>query len=115
MSSPYRRAALESSLDGSAMCGAPRSWTHTSRSGQRRTSVPAPPAWSRWMWVIASARGRSPVQRLEHGVDRGRRAGIDEHAVDQPGADHVLVSLVERIDETHGHLPYGAMSDHRLP
>src|SRR6188472_534722 len=32
-------------------CGAPRSCTHTSTSGQRRTSAPVAPAWSRWMCV----------------------------------------------------------------
>src|SRR4051812_21693726 len=33
------------------MWRAPRSWTHTSTSGQRCASAPAAPAWSRWMWV----------------------------------------------------------------
>src|SRR4051794_9214558 len=33
------------------MWRAPRSWTHTSTSGQRCASAPAAPAWSRWMCV----------------------------------------------------------------
>ena len=58
---PRRRAgaALSSSRAGSIRCGAPRSCTYTSRSGQRSTSEPLAPAWSRWMWVSSSARGRS--------------------------------------------------------
>ena len=42
------------------MWRAPRSCTYTSSSGQRSTSEPLAPAWSRWMWVSSSARGRSP-------------------------------------------------------
>src|SRR4051794_23356145 len=45
------RVALATSFDGSITCGAPRSWTHTSASGKRRTTKPVAPAWSRWMWV----------------------------------------------------------------
>ena len=52
---PCRRrtgaSALAMSRLGSIRCGAPRSWTHTSTSGQRRTSAPVAPAWSKWMWV----------------------------------------------------------------
>src|SRR4051812_16422172 len=45
------RAAEATRRDGSAMCRAPRSCTHTSTSGQRAASAPAAPAWSRWMCV----------------------------------------------------------------
>ncbi len=45
------------SRSGSSMCGAPRLWTYTSSDGQRCTSDPDAPAWSRWMWVSRSARG----------------------------------------------------------
>src|SRR5215218_115830 len=45
------RSALAISRDGSSMWRAPRSWTQTSASGQRRARAPAAPAWSRWMWV----------------------------------------------------------------
>ena len=48
----WRRAG-----SGSIRCGAPRSWTQTSTSGQRRTSAPVAPAWSKWMWVSRIARG----------------------------------------------------------
>jgi transketolase len=52
-------SAEASSLAGSARWRAPRSCTQTSSSGQRRTSAPAAPAWSKWMCVSSSARGGS--------------------------------------------------------
>ena len=42
------------------MCGAPRSCTSTGTVGQRRTSEPVAPAWSKWMWVSRIARGSKP-------------------------------------------------------
>src|SRR3954469_3712271 len=55
------RAAEATRRDGSAMCRAPRSCTHTSTSGHRCASAPAAPAWSRWMWVSRIERGtKSP-------------------------------------------------------
>ena len=39
----------------------PRGWTNTFRSGQRSTSAPAAPAWSKWMWVSSSSRGLRPA------------------------------------------------------
>src|SRR4051794_38334253 len=58
-SSPQIWRALATSRSGSAICRAPRSCTYTRRSGQRSTSAPLAPAWSKWMCVSSRARGRS--------------------------------------------------------
>ena len=44
MSAPYKRPALAISRDGSAMWGAPRSWTMTSACGQPSMRAPVQPA-----------------------------------------------------------------------
>ncbi len=81
--SPYSRRALRSSRDGSTRCGAPISDTCTWSAGCSRTSTPAAPAWSRWMWLSSRWRtsasaspscGEPGLQR----VDRRRRPAVEE-------------------------------------
>ena len=97
MSSPYRRAALAVSRLGSIRCGAPRSWTHTSTSGQRRTSAPVAPAWSKWMWV-SRIRSAGPVEGLQQRAVRGLRAGVDEDVVVLEAADDQRLAEVVDVD-----------------
>ena len=86
------------SFDGSTRCRAPRSWTATTRCGQRRTSAPVAPAWSRWMCVSRIARGtRSPSASHERRL-AGLRARVDEHVADAVAADDVRAAEVQDVD-----------------
>ena len=95
--SPYRRSALRRSFSGSIRCGAPRECTHTSSSGNRSTSAPVAPAWSRWMWVSSSARGCPESPRAASHAALGPR--IDHRSAQVPGADHAPVPALEHVDQ----------------
>ena len=76
-----RRSASRwrSAATGRAGGGAPRSWTQTSTSGQRRTSAPVAPAWSRWMCVSRIARG-TRVARAPRAASSSATPGPDRRS-----------------------------------
>ena len=81
--------------------------TCTCSAGCSRTSVPAAPAWSRWMWLssrwrtsvsASAAVGEAGLQR----VDRRRRPAVEERrpvvGVEQVARDHALAAEVPEVD-----------------
>ena len=104
--SPYSRRALVSSRLGSTRCGAPISETCTVSPGCSRTSAPAAPAWSRWMWERRRC-FRSPISSRGRRAPRGarggsRRAAIEERealvGLDEVRGDAARVAAVQEVE-----------------
>ena len=84
MSSPYRRPALAEQLRGvDQVRRAALVHVDLEVGPAPHERARSPPAWSRWMWVSSSARGRAAAERLEQRARRDDAGpGIDEHAAD---------------------------------
>ncbi len=122
-----RRADGRCARAGSGRPGAARRprETWTCRAGCSRTSTPAAPAWSRWMWLrsrwrmSASSSPRSARPSFSRGM-HGGRAAVEERGpvlgLEQIAADDALraeVVEVDRAERVHSARSYAAVRRRR--